>query len=78
MVPVLCGSGGESGSLAKSIAEVTADVDEPIVVREGTDFMSMADEAKQLSAGLPDRKQQRLLGSAATRNSADPRRFPDS
>ena len=50
VVPVLCASGGESGSLAKSIAEVTADLDEPIVVREGTDFMSMADEAKQLSA----------------------------
>jgi len=50
VVPVLCASGGESGLLAKSIAEVTADLDEPIVAREGTDFMSMADEAKKLSA----------------------------
>jgi nitrogenase molybdenum-iron protein NifN len=57
VVPVLCASGGESGSLAKSIAEVTADVDGPIVAREGTDFMSMADEAKQLSADF-------LIGSS--------------
>jgi nitrogenase molybdenum-iron protein NifN len=57
VVPVLCASGGESGLLAKSIAEVTADLDEPIVVREGTDFMSMADEAKQLSADF-------LIGSS--------------
>ncbi len=49
VVPVLCASGGESGSFAKSIAEVTADVDGPVTVREGADFMSIAAEAKELS-----------------------------
>ena len=49
VVPVLCASGGESGSLARSIAAVTADVDGPVAVREGIDFMSMTAEAKQLS-----------------------------
>ena len=49
VVPVLCASGGESGSLARSVAEVTADVGGAVVVREGADFMSMSAEAKQLS-----------------------------
>ena len=39
--------------------------DEPIAVREGTDFMSIAEEAKAADAGLPDRKQQR--GSSVAR-----------
>jgi nitrogenase molybdenum-iron protein NifN len=48
VVPVLCASGGESGCFAKSIAEVAAEVDGPVMVREGTDFMSIADTAKEL------------------------------
>jgi nitrogenase molybdenum-iron protein NifN len=49
VVPVLCASGGESGSLASSIAEVTAEVDGSVTVREGADFMSIAAEARDLA-----------------------------
>jgi len=49
VVPVLCASGGESGSLAQSIAAVTPELEGKIVVREGTDFMSIAETAQQLA-----------------------------
>lgn len=49
VTPVLCASGGESGLLAKSIAVVAPALKGKITVREGTDFMSMAEEASQLA-----------------------------
>lgn len=49
IVPVLCASGGESGALAKSVAEVTRANANAIVVREGADFMSIAEEASALT-----------------------------
>jgi nitrogenase molybdenum-iron protein NifN len=45
VVPVLCASGGKSGALARSIAEVTTHLREPVAVREGADFMTIAEEA---------------------------------
>ncbi len=48
ITPVLCASGGESGMLAKAVAAVAPAYAGKIVVREGTDFMSMAEEARQL------------------------------
>jgi len=44
--PVLCASGGKSGALARSIAEVTTHVREKVAVRDGVDFMTMAEEAE--------------------------------
>ncbi|MDR3764671.1 MAG: nitrogenase component 1 [Acidobacteriota bacterium] len=44
--PILCASGGKSGALAKSIAEVTTHLKEAPLVREGVDFMTMAEEAE--------------------------------
>ncbi len=52
IVPVLCASGGESGALAQSIAEVTQDTVGKIVVREGADFMSIAEEATALKPDI--------------------------
>jgi nitrogenase molybdenum-iron protein NifN len=49
VIPVLCASGGESGLLAQSVAAVTPELEGKIVVREGTDFMSIAEEAQQLA-----------------------------
>ncbi len=49
VVPVLCASGGKSGALAGSIAEVTSElshVREAIAVRDGVDFMTMAEEVE--------------------------------
>ena len=46
VVPVLCASGGKSGALAASIAEVTTHLRETIAVREGVDFMTMAEEVE--------------------------------
>ena len=56
IVPILCASGGESGALARAVAEVTrrsAGAEpriavEDVVVREGADFMSIAEEAAAL------------------------------
>ncbi len=48
ITPVLCASGGESGMLAKAVSAVAPAYAGKIVVREGTDFMSMAEEARQL------------------------------
>jgi nitrogenase molybdenum-iron protein NifN len=44
VVPVFCASGGKSGALARSIAEVTTHVRESVVVRDGVDFMTIAEE----------------------------------
>jgi nitrogenase molybdenum-iron protein NifN len=52
IVPVLCASGGESGRLAEGIAEVTSSIAEKPVVREGTDFMSMTEEARSLAPDI--------------------------
>jgi len=51
--PVLCASGGESGLLAQTVAEVTEGiVNEPPIVREGADFQDIADEAETLAPDL--------------------------
>lgn len=42
--PVLCASGGKSGGLSKSIAEVTTHLREAPLVRDGIDFLTMAEE----------------------------------
>jgi nitrogenase molybdenum-iron protein NifN len=44
VVPVLCASGGKSGALASSIAEVTTHLRETVAVRDGVDFMTIAEE----------------------------------
>jgi len=59
VVPVLCASGGKSGALGRSIAEVTTHVRENIVVREGVDFMTMAEEVE-----LKDLKPDFIIGSS--------------
>ncbi len=46
VVPVLCASGGKSGTLAGSIAEVTSNVREAVTVRDGVDFMTMGEEVE--------------------------------
>jgi nitrogenase molybdenum-iron protein NifN len=46
VVPVLCASGGKSGALAKSIAEVSSHLLEPVAVRDGVDYMTIADEVE--------------------------------
>ena len=51
--PVLCASGGKSGRLAESVAEVTAGLlPEPPVVREGVDFFEIAEEAEAMAPDL--------------------------
>lgn len=52
VVPVLCASGGESGTFAQAIAEVTQDAAGKITVREGADFMSISEEAATLKPDL--------------------------
>jgi nitrogenase molybdenum-iron protein NifN len=44
VVPALCASGGKSGALARSIAEVTTHLREEVTVRDGVDFMTIAEE----------------------------------
>jgi nitrogenase molybdenum-iron protein NifN len=44
VVPVLCASGGKSGALARSIADVTTHMREPVAVRDGVDFMTIGEE----------------------------------
>jgi nitrogenase molybdenum-iron protein NifN len=46
VVPVLCASGGKSGALARSIAEVTTHLREAIAVLEGVDFMTISEEVE--------------------------------
>jgi nitrogenase molybdenum-iron protein NifN len=45
VVPVLCASGGKSGALVRSIAEVTPHLHDAVEVREGVDFMTITEEA---------------------------------
>jgi nitrogenase molybdenum-iron protein NifN len=49
VVPVLCGSGGESGNLAAAIAAVAPETAGKTIVREGTDFLSMEEQARDLA-----------------------------
>jgi nitrogenase molybdenum-iron protein NifN len=53
VVPVLCASGGKSGALAQSIAEVCSHLHEPVAVRDGVDFMTIAEEV-ELTELKPD------------------------
>jgi nitrogenase molybdenum-iron protein NifN len=46
VVPVLCASGGKSGALARSIAEVTTHLREAVTVREAIDFMTISEEVE--------------------------------
>lgn len=46
--PVLCGSGGESGRFAESIAAAAPNLRGNIVVRAGVDFLSMEEVAREL------------------------------
>lgn len=48
VVPALCGSGGESGQLAAALREVTTGAPGEVLAREGSDFMSLAEEARAL------------------------------
>jgi nitrogenase molybdenum-iron protein NifN len=59
VVPVLCASGGKSGALAHSVAEVTTHLREAVLVRDGVDFMTMAEEAE-----LKDLKPDFIIGSS--------------
>jgi nitrogenase molybdenum-iron protein NifN len=59
VVPVMCASGGTSGSLSKAIAEVTTHSRESIAVREGVDFRTMAEEVE-----LKELKPDFLIGSS--------------
>jgi nitrogenase molybdenum-iron protein NifN len=59
VVPVMCASGGKSGALSHSIAEVTTHLRETIAVREGVDFMTMAEEAQ-----IRELKPDFLIGSS--------------
>ena len=53
IIPVLCASGGQSGRLASAIKEVCADLlPEMPVVRDGTDFFEISEEAEQLAPDL--------------------------
>jgi nitrogenase molybdenum-iron protein NifN len=46
VVPVLCASGGKSGALKQSIAEVSSHLVEPVAVRDGVDYMTIAEEVE--------------------------------
>lgn len=52
ILPILCASGGESGGLEQSISKVTQDTVGEINVREGADFMSIAEEAVSLKPDI--------------------------
>jgi nitrogenase molybdenum-iron protein NifN len=59
VVPVLCASGGKSGELARSIAEVTPHLRDAVAVREGVDFMTIGEEVE-----LKQLKPDFLIGSS--------------
>jgi len=59
VVPVLCASGGKSGALKHAIAEVTTHLREPITVRDGVDFMTIAEEIE-----LKDLKPDFVIGTS--------------
>ena len=52
VIPVLCASGGQSGKLAASIAELDPRRTEPPVVLEGVDFEELTEAASAASADL--------------------------
>ncbi len=52
MLPVLCASGGESGTLAQNLRMVLPELAEKIVVREGADFAWMEEEARTMAPDL--------------------------
>jgi nitrogenase molybdenum-iron protein NifN len=59
VVPVLCASGGKSGAMARSIAEVTTHVRGTVAVRDGVDFMTIAEET-----ALKELKPDFVIGSS--------------
>ncbi len=52
VVPVLCASGGQSGKLAASIANLDPRLTQPPVVLEGVDFEDLTEAASSTSADL--------------------------
>ena len=78
VLPVLCATGGKSGAFARSIAEVTTHLRDAAIVREGVDFMTIAEEValKELKAGFHHRQQQGRQTGAHARSAAHPRRLP--
>lgn len=52
VIPVICGSGGESSRMAENIRQVAPEYFPDIAVREGVDFMTIADEAEALKPDL--------------------------
>lgn len=52
VIPVLCASGGESGYLNSAIKMVAPDLAEQVTVREGVDFMEIAEIAAQLKPDI--------------------------
>jgi nitrogenase molybdenum-iron protein NifN len=53
VIPVLCASGGRSGHLASAVSEVCRDLlPEMPVVRDGTDFFEIGEEAEGLAPDL--------------------------
>jgi nitrogenase molybdenum-iron protein NifN len=59
VVPILCASGGKSGALKRSIAEVTTHLRELVEVRDGVDFMTIAEEV-----ALKEFKPDFMIGSS--------------
>jgi len=52
LVPVMCASGGRSGHLKTEIARVTPELKQQPLVREGCDFMTIEEEARQLDPDM--------------------------
>ena len=52
IIPVLCASGGKSGTLVKAIAEVAPNLPEPPDICAGADFMYIAEKATLLKPDL--------------------------
>ena len=71
--PVLCASGGRSGRLAESIAEVAEDLlaEQPIV-REGVGFLRYRGRGRGAQTGSHYRQQQRLPSGPSMEYSVDP------
>jgi len=52
IIPVLCASGAENGRLATNLNSAIPQLKEKIMVREGVDFMEIAEEARKLSPDI--------------------------
>jgi nitrogenase molybdenum-iron protein NifN len=52
IIPVLCASGGRSGRLKSAIEEITQDLPEEVIIREGMDFMEISEEAERMNPDL--------------------------